>query len=139
MSQPFDEVEFKRCLVAGIFAGIAATVLSMIFNLAFRNYTGFTLSMVINVNSIIFILGMTITLSGIIFYYFHHHLKYGTLVFRVFAFIITMVLIFVSQYIVHNEDPEQARLFRQLLMGIVVIMGGCIMLLLPLLYKKDVL
>lgn len=139
MSQPFDEVEFKKCLMAGLFSGIAATVLSMIFNLAFRNYTGFTLSMVINVNTIIFILGITITFSGMIFYYFHHHLKRGTIVFRVFAFVITVVLIFVSQYIVHANDPEQARLFRQLLIGIVTIMGLCIIFLLPFLYRKDVL
>lgn len=135
--KPYNELEFEKSVMSGLFAGITATVLALIYNAYFRGYTNFSLSMIINVSSIIFALTILLTIAGIIFYEFHHFIKNGTLLFRIAALIVTAVLLFGVQYIRRSSNPTDAEEFRQLLIGIIAITGFCTVFLLPFLYKHD--
>ena len=135
--KPYNEIEFEKSVMSGLFAGIAATVLALIYNAYFRQYTDFSLSMIINVSSIIFALTILLTIAGIIFYEFHHFIKNGTLIFRAASLLITALLLFGVQYVQRSSNPAEAQQFRQLLIGIIAITGFCTVFLLPFLYKHD--
>ena len=131
--------ELSRSIVAGLIAGTAATVLSMIYNGIYRYYTGFTPSMVINANSIIFGLTLLITIAGILFYFMHGYFKKGTGWYRVLCLLLTAVLAFAVFKMDRSGNAEQARQFRELMLGIILITGFCCLWLLPFLFKRDFL
>ena len=131
--------ELSKSIVAGLFAGIAATVLSMVYNLIYRYYTGYTPSMIINVNTIIFGLTLLITISGVLFYFMHWYLKKGTGLYRLLCLLLTGVLAFAVFQLEKSGSAEQSRQFRELILGIILITGICCMWLLPFLFKRDLL
>jgi hypothetical protein len=133
----YDEVEFEKSILSGLFAGITATVLALIFNAYFRGTTNFSLSMIVNVSSIVFSLTILLTIAGIIFYQFHHFLKRGTFTFQLAAAALTALLLFSVQYVTRSGNPVETQQFRQLLLGIIAITGVCAIFLLPFLYKHD--
>jgi len=137
MNYDYEHDEFTKCILAGVFAGITATVLSLIYNSFFRGTTGFFLSTIINVSTVIFALLIVVTLAGYIFYVLHHNFKKGTLVFQVASAIVTFLLLAGVQYVQRSQDITDTLQFRQLLYGIISITGLCVILFIPFLYKHD--
>ncbi|MDB5203774.1 MAG: hypothetical protein JWQ27_3183 [Ferruginibacter sp.] len=138
MEQEFDSTEFSKSVLAGLFAGIAATVLSLIFNSYFRLYTHYPLSELVNVSTIIFSLVLIVTIAGFIFYLFHHYMKRGAIVYQFVWVAVTALLIMFAMQVQRSADPLQTKQFRELLTGVILITGACTIFMVPLLYKKDV-
>ena len=137
MNHDYEQTEFSKSLLAGVFAGIIATVLGIIYNAWLRYANGLSLSGIINVSTIIFILILLATIAGLIFYVFHHYLKHGTIIFQGTAIIITLLLIAGALHIQRSNDPVISKEFRDLLLGIICITGGCTVLVIPYLYKHE--
>jgi len=137
MNHDYEQTEFSRSLLAGVFAGITATILSLVFNIYFRGIKHFTLSEIINVSTIIFILILLVSIAGMIFYLFHHYLKQGTVIFQVAAFIVTALLILGAMQVQRSIDPVLSTDFRELLLGIISITGLCTVFIIPFLFKHD--
>lgn len=137
MNYDYEQSEFSKSLLAGVFAGIIATTLSLIFDAFFRGIIGFSLSDIINVATIIFALMIVGTIAGVIFYFFHHHIKKGTFIFQLLAVIITVLLIAGTMQIQRSANPELSNEFRQLLWGIIGITGVCTVFIIPYLFKHD--
>lgn len=139
MNYDYEQTEFSKSLLAGVFAGITATVLSLLFNAFFRGTIGFSLSDIINVSTIIFTLMIVITIAGVIFYFFHHYIKKGTFVFKIATVIITLLLIAGTMQIHRSANPGLSSEFRELLWGIISITGVCTAFIIPFLFKHDYL
>ena len=137
MNHDYEQTEFSKSLLAGVFAGITATVLSLVFNAFFRRIIGFNLSDIINVSTLIFALILIVTTAGIIFYFFHHYIKKGTFVFQIAAVIITLLLIASTTQIQRSANPGLSIEFRELLWGIISITGVCTVFIIPFLFKHD--
>lgn len=137
MNHDYEQTEFSKSLLAGVFAGITATVLSLVFNAFFRRIIGFNLSDIINVSTLIFALILIVTTAGIIFYFFHHYIKKGTFVFQIAAVIITLLLIASTMQIQRSANPGLSIEFRELLWGIISITGVCTVFIIPFLFKHD--
>jgi hypothetical protein len=137
MNRDYEQTEFSKSVLAGVFAGIIATVLGLIYNAYFREINGFSLSEIINVSSIIFSLVLLVTIAGLIFYVFHHYLKRGTIVFQFVSVIVTALLIAGAMQLDRSGDPLIAKAFRQLLAGIIGITGLCTVFFIPFLFKTD--
>lgn len=137
MNHDYEQTEFSKSLLAGVFAGITATVLSLVFNAFFRRIIGFNLSDIINVSTLIFVLILIVTTAGIIFYFFHHYIKKGTFVFQIAAVIITLLLIASTMQIQRSANPGLSIEFRELLWGIISITGVCTVFIIPFLFKHD--
>jgi len=133
----YEETEFSKSILAGLFAGIAATVLSLIYNAWVRQTTGFHLSDMINVSTIIFILTLFVTIAGYVFYLFHHYLKKGSSLFQVAAIVVTLLLIFGAMQVQRSPDPTISKEFRELILGIIGITGLCTIFIIPFLYNHD--
>jgi len=137
MNYDYEQTEFSKSLLAGVFAGISATILSLLYNAFFRGIIGFNLSDIINVSTIIFALMTVVTIAGVIFYFFHHYLRRGTLVFQLASVLITVLLIVGSMQIQRSDNPVLSEEFRELLWGIIGITGICTVFIIPFLYKND--
>lgn len=137
MNHDYEQTEFSKSLLAGVFAGISATVLSLLYNTAFRGIIGFSLSDIVNVSTIIFALMTVLTIAGVIFYIFHHYIKKGAILFQIAASLITVLLILGSLQIQRSDNPVLSEEFRELLWGIISITGICTVFIIPFLYKND--
>lgn len=137
MNHEYEDTEFSKSILAGVFAGITATLLSLIYNTIFRRLTGFSLSEIINVSTVIFAVMIVVTLAGLVFYLFHHYLKKGTLVFQVAAVILTALLLFGAMQVQRYPDVLRTNEFRELLLGIISITGACTFVSIPFLYRRN--
>ena len=137
MNHDYEPTEFSKSLLAGVFAGIAATVLGLVYNAWFREKAGFSLSEIINVSTIIFILILMVTIAGLIFYLFHHYLRQGTIIFQGAAILVTILLAVGAMQVQRSSDPLISKEFRELLLGIICITGACTIFIIPFLYKRD--
>ena len=133
----YEQTEFSKSLLAGVFAGIAATFLSLLYNSYFRLWTGFPFSEMINVSTIIFALVLLVTLSGLVFYLFHHYLKKGTFIYQLVSLVFTIILAAWAMEVQRSSNPVLAKEFRELLLGVVVITGICSVFIVPFLFKRD--
>ena len=139
MDYDYKTTEFSRSLMAGVFAGITACTLALIFNAFFRRYINFSLSAIINVSTIIFISILVVTIAGVVFYMFHHYLKQGTLIFRLAATLFTVLLIAGATQVQRSIDPVLSLDFKELLIGIICIVGLCTVVMIPMLYRRNLL
>ncbi|HVS97856.1 MAG TPA: hypothetical protein VHE54_15280 [Puia sp.] len=114
---------FHRAMMTGLFIGIIDTLICLAYNIGFRNYTGYIPSALINVSSLIFMVNLTMTVVGILFYVFHRNLKQGDTVFFVFFLALTAFLAWKITGIHRFDDSHDNSSFKGLLGGIVVIMG----------------
>ena len=133
----YEPTEFSKSVLAGLFAGITATFASLIFNALIRKATGFPLSDMVNVSSIIFIVTLLVTIAGVIYYLFHHYFRRGSGLFQLAAIIVTALLIAGIMQVQRSDDPVLSKEFRELVSGIIGITGLCTIFIIPFLYKHD--
>ena len=122
-------------MMTGLFIGIIDTLICLAYNIGFRNYTGYIPSALINVSSLIFMVNLTMTVVGIVFYVFHRNLRQGDGVFLIFFLALTAFLAWRIAGIHRFDDGKDNSNFKELLGGITVILGvsgAC----LPLLFKS---
>ena len=137
MNYDYEQTEFSKSMLAGVFAGISAVVFSLLFNAFFRGTIGFHLSAIINVSTIIFALLIMVTIAGVVFYFFHHYIKKGTIIFQIVAVLLTVLLLIGTSYVQRSPNAMLATEFRELLTGIISITAICIVFIIPFLYKTD--
>ncbi|MDR3713179.1 MAG: hypothetical protein P4L51_10220 [Puia sp.] len=129
---------FGKTLLTGVFAGIVATVICLFYNILYRDATGFTLSEIINVSSLIFGVNIVFLVIGLIYSVLQRFFKMSTLIFVTVFVLITLFCLWQAAGVHRSADYEVSEQFRGLLSGVIVIMGICSALLMPFLfhYKK---
>jgi len=137
MNYDYEQTEFSKALLSGLFAGILATLANLIYNFIFRGITEFNPSSIINVSSIIIVSVLVVTIAGIIFYLFNHHIKRGSIIFRIFFFALTVVAVYFSMQAPLSSDALVTKQFDELLAGIVVILGAFIVFYVPYLFDHE--
>ncbi|MBS1752892.1 MAG: hypothetical protein KF741_11115 [Ferruginibacter sp.] len=138
MNFEYDQTEFSKSLLAGLFAGITATVLCLLYNAIIRYSIGFHLSEMINVSTIIFAMLILATLAGIVYYFFRHYIKKGGLIFQALSVLITVLLVIGTQSVQRSSIPSLTIEFRELLTGIIIITALCVVFIIPYLYKHEI-
>src|SRR5262249_32254380 len=115
---------------------IFATIVTMIYDLVFVQFFGFPLSAIINVSSLIFGVNIIFLVVGIFYYLFIASMKKGDLVFIVLFTLITIFFAWRSEHANRSDDAIVNKQFRNLLTGIVIIMGVMATFLVPYLYHS---
>lgn len=131
----FYSTPFSKAILTAVFAGIAATVLSMTYNIVFRNSTHFTPSDFINVSSLIFFINLLFLVIGIIYYAFLQ-LKRGELLFTALFALLTVLFVVLAGAAHRSNIPVLNAEFHHLLVPIVLIMGLTASLGIPFLYHN---
>lgn len=129
-------ITLSKAILTGLFAGIIATIICMIYNIEYRQHSRFPLSDIINVSSLIFVVNLIFLLIGVVYYGFLRAGKKGDLGFMVVFVLLTVFLAWRSVNVHRSDDPVLNMEFHHLLLPIVIILGVFASFGIPLLYHN---
>ena len=132
----FPKSVFYRSFMTAVFVGLMATIVTMIYDLVFVEYFGFPLSAIISVSSLIFGVNIIFLIVGILYYLFVASFKRGDFFFITLFVLLTAFLAWRSEHAHRSLDYTINHQFRNLLAGIVIIMGAMAAFLVPWLYHN---
>lgn len=136
MNHDYDETPFSKSVLAGVFAGILATVVILIYNFIYRGSTAFPLSEIINVSTVIFASLIILTVAGILFYLMMKYIKGGQLLYIILFSVVYVLAAIGSMSVTRSDNAVFNNEFHQLLLGTVIILGLCTVVGVPLFYKS---
>jgi len=127
---------FAKSLLTGLFAGISATFICIIYNVISRDENSFPLFNFINVSSLIFGVNILFVVIGIVYYWFINFLKRGELFFIGTFILITGYCIFKTNDIHRSDNPIWNLEFHHLLIAMIVIMSISAFVGIPVLFHS---
>ena len=134
MENDFQKSIFYRSLMTAVFVGIFATLLTMFYDLIFVETVKFPLSAIINVASLIFAVNLLFLVIGFIYYAFIISFKKGDIYFIIVFVLLTFFFLWKAQGVIRTDDYTLNIQFRQLLSGIIIIIGGVASFAIPYLF-----
>jgi hypothetical protein len=137
MNKEFDEPHIYKPLMAGLLTGIIATLLNIFYEVVYRDVTGFSLSEIINVSTIIFATVLALLIAGTIFAVIDRYTRHVQLIYILLFIILTLLCVRWAFHVHRTNDPALNAAFRGLFSGIVIISGGLASFLVPFLVKHE--
>ncbi len=132
MNYKYPQTPFAKAVLTGLFAGLTATLICLAYGFFFRFSTGFTMSSIINVPSIIIGCHIVLVVCGMLYYAARKTLgQMGKAIFILVFLLLTVFCVYKTGSIQRSPVHELTVQFRGLLGGILVIIGACISLLIP--------
>ncbi len=114
----------SRGVLGGLFVGISAAVVNLLFDYLYRKFTHYQFAEFVNINSIIFFTIPTMIAAGIVYAIIKDNLKKGVWLYITLALVLTTVVAFIplGPNMLPNGDalPSTA---RGLTLGIEIITG----------------
>jgi hypothetical protein len=136
MEKEFRKSVFYRSFMTAVFVGIIATIVTMVYDLIFVRQFGFPYSTIINVSSLIFGVNIAFLIVGLVYYMFLSTFRKGDILYITLLIIVTAFLAWRSEHVQRSLDASINHQFRDLLAGVVVIMGAMAAFLVPFLYHN---
>lgn len=139
MNYDYPQTRLSKTLLTGVFAGIVATLINLVYDYFYRDFVKFYPSEFINVSSIIFTTMLLFTLAGIIYFLLSKFIKHGHIVYIVIFCVLTIISFVAGMHVNRASDPSINQAFRGLLLGTVAVTGLLVAFLIPYLTKHDTL
>jgi hypothetical protein len=136
MDQDNQLNSFQKSLLTGVFVGFAATVICLVYNVVYRDSTGFEPSAMINVSSLIFAVNILFTIIGLIYYLFIKAFRKGSIIFIAVFALFTVWLLWKTAGVQRSDDYTVTVQFRGLLAGIILIIGIGAAFFVPFLFNS---
>ncbi|RYY81644.1 MAG: hypothetical protein EOO15_24155 [Chitinophagaceae bacterium] len=125
-----------RALMTGLFVGLFATVVCLLFNLVYRRSTGFGPTDIINIATLTFGINLAFPLIGLLFDGFRKWFKGGERAFTILLTLLFAIFIWRALGTQLTDNALLNREFRTLLIGVLLILGASAAFLLPFLYHN---
>lgn len=136
MDSDYKNIPLSKALMTGLFIGIIDTVICLIYNLIYRDFTGYPLSAFINVSTLIFAVNLLFPVIGLIYFWCTKAINKGNGLYIILFALITAFFCWKAEGVNRSADHVYNLQFRGLLLGIVLILGVSATLVLPWLYKS---
>ena len=139
MDYNYKQTPLSQAVFSGLFAGIIAALINLVYNYIVRDVTGFSPSSFINVSSIIFASVLLPVVAGVVFYFLNLWMKKrsAALLFTVVFTLLTTLVVVKGLFIQRSAIPTEIIDFRWLFTGVMLTIGGLITFCIPYLYRKD--
>jgi hypothetical protein len=134
MNYEFHQSPLSKAVLTSVFVGFFATLLCLIYNIIFRESTGYLPADFINVSSLIFVVNLIYLIVGLIYFFFLRSFKKGDMIFEVLFGLLILFCAWRAAH-AHMQNPTLTSEFRTLLIGVIIIMGIGIELV-PLLFHN---
>lgn len=136
MSSDYKNIPLSKAIMTGLFIGIIDTVICLIYNLVYRDFTNFPLSAFINVSTLIFAVNLLFPVIGIVYFWCTKALRQGNMLYIILFALLTVFFCWKAEEV--NRSPILAYNtgFHGLLLGIVLILGASATIGLPWLYRS---
>jgi len=135
MEERYAGPNVYRPVMAGLFVGIIATVFNVFYDVMYRESTGFELSTIINVSTLIFGTLLLTVFAGSIYAILAQFIKRPALVYIIIFGLLAILCLRFALHVYRTDNPLQNQEFHQLFAAIVII-TGLATLCIPLLVKK---
>lgn len=137
MHYTYPQSYLSTTVLAGVFAGLAATLGNLGYDVLIRSITEFSPSQIINVATIIFATMIIFTICGVAYFFISRAMNKGSILYTVVFGVITLLCLLGASTVQRSSDPAVSADFRLLLMGIIVISGGLATFFIPYLMKHQ--
>ncbi len=137
MNYDYKQSDLSRSVLGGLFSGIVATVLNMIFVYGYRFSSGFKDFQGFNLTVIVFGTLLLSLACGVVFHIFVHYLKRGITTYRIAVLIITILIIYFGLTLRQSIVGVVPMEFRIIVIITQVIIGGLAAFLIPYLFRHD--
>jgi hypothetical protein len=122
MNYEYHQSPFSKAMLTGVFVGFVVTIICLIYNIIYRDSTGFLPADFINVSSLIFAVNLLFWLIGIVYFILLKSFKKGNIFFLVLFGLFAAFCIWRSAVMHRWDDTHLNAQFKGLLEGILVIM-----------------
>ncbi len=136
MEDDFRKSTFYRAFMTAVFVGIITTLLTLFYDLVFVDLFKFPLSAIINVSSLIFSVNLLFLCVGFLYYGFIRLFKRGDVIFILLFSLLTAFFIWKAEGAHRTDDVAVNTQFRNLLAGIILIVGIASSFVVPFLFHN---
>ena len=136
MNYSYPRRLFSKATLTGVFVGFCATVICLLYNIIYREGTGFADQDIINVSSLIFAVNLLFLIIGMLYFVFLKSFKKGGIIFTVAFALLTLFCIFETETGHRFTDNVLNSEFKGLLLGILIILGIGAAFVMPYLYHN---
>ena len=137
MNRNFAQPLFSKATLTGVFVGFFTTLVLLLYNVIYRDSTGFTPQDFINVSSLIFAVNLLFFVIGMIYSVFVQSFKKGDLIFTVVFVLLTLFCIWQTEVGHRFADTHLNSEFKGLMLGVLIISGVAAAFVVPYLYHND--
>lgn len=123
MQEETFQTPFSKAILTSVFVGFSATIVCLLYNIIYRDETGFPLSDYINVSTLIFAVNTFFVIIGFIYFLFAKSSRKPEFIFIALFLLLTVFGIFKAGSITRSPDHDLALQFSTLFRGIVIIIG----------------
>jgi len=134
MDWEYHQSTLSKAILTSVFIGFMATIVCLIYNIVFRESTGYKPADFINVSSLIFAVNLIFFGAGLVYFFLGRSFKKGDMVFEILFGLLILFCAWRATH-AHMINPHQTSEFRTLLIGVILIMGLGIELV-PLLFHN---
>lgn len=135
MNYEFHQSPLSKAILTSVFIGFFATLVCLIYNIIFRERTGYQPADFINVSSLIFAVNLVFLVIGLLYFVFHSFFKKGDIVFEILFGLLIIFCAWRAGHASMENNPVLTSEFRTLLIGVIIIIGIGIELV-PLLFHN---
>ena len=122
MNYDFKQTLLSRCLLSGLLAGMIAVIVNFIFNYLYRVVSGYDLSEVVNVVSMIFS-AILVTLAGGVLFFVFSKMNNGKSIYIAVMLVLTVLGMFAAFQTHRTANITNQHEFRILFSGLILIDG----------------
>ncbi|MGZ3853087.1 MAG: hypothetical protein ACXVBK_15755 [Flavisolibacter sp.] len=122
MNWEYHQSTLSKAILTSVFIGFMATIVCLIYNIIFRESTGYRPADFINVSSLIFAINLIFFGAGLVYFFLLRAFKKGDMFFEILFGLVILYCAWLAAH-AHMIDPHQTSEFRTLLIGVIVIMG----------------
>jgi len=126
---------FTKAMMTGLFVGIFDTVICLVYNIGYRDFTGYLPSSLVNVSSLIFAVNLLLLLTGMLYFLFRKVFGGRDNFYIVMGVLFTTFLAWKTETGHRFADATVNAESKGLLLGIVLILGVSAILL-PFFYRS---
>lgn len=135
MNWEYHQSPLSKAILTSVFIGFFATILCLIYNIIFRESTGYKPADFINVSSLIFAVNLIFLVIGLIYFFLLRSFKKGDVIFEIVFALLIIFCAWRASYAHMENSRVLSSEFRTLLIGTIIIMGIGIELV-PLLFHN---
>jgi hypothetical protein len=123
MNYDYHQSPLSKAILTSVFIGFFATLVCLIYNIIFRESTGYKPADLINVSSLIFAVNLIFFIAGLLYFVFLRSFKKGDMIFEIVFGLLTIFCAWKASHAHMENSRVLSSEFRELLIGIIIIMG----------------
>ena len=137
MNYDYEQSDFSKCILAGVFSGLAATVTNLTYNYFYRDHTKYTPSGIVNITTIIFGTMILFILCSNLYYALSKAMKSGSVIYMIIFAALTLLGLWAIMGGGHETGSLLASDFKGLILGMEIICGALLTFFIPYLMKHQ--